>query len=59
MGRPVGVGGRMTEPWDLTEEQAEHAEKLLRRVEAGLLSIEDAALILRAAHPELKPPTDL
>ena len=49
----------MTEPWDLTEEQAEHAEKLLRRVEAGLLSIEDAALILRAAHPELKPPTDL
>ena len=49
----------MTEPWDLTEEQAEHAEKLLRRVEAGLMSLEDAALILRVAHPELKPPPNL
>lgn len=44
------------EGWDLTEEQAEHVEKLLRRVKAGLMTMEEAALILRAAHPDLRPP---
>ncbi len=47
------------EDWDLTEEQAEHAEKLLNRVRAGLMTMEEAALILRAAHPELTLPPGL
>ena len=46
------------ENWDLTEEQADHAEKLLYRVRAGLMTMEEAALILRVAHPDLRPPRD-
>lgn len=38
---------------DLTLEQAEHAMKLLGRVNAGLMTLQEAALILRITHPEL------